>query len=104
MSQREFEVGRRYANTAYLADLQQMEGDKLVSEQTRVQNLGNWLALGIKHEQEKSNILIGQQLALMATEHYRPQLAGKMEQVKAGPRGEDKNRPILSGQPLCSAI
>lgn len=87
MSQREFEsfeVGRRYANTAYLADLQQMEGDNLVREQIRVQNLGNWLALGIKHEQEKSNILVGQQLALMATEHYRPQLAGKMEQVKAG--------------------
>ncbi|EAQ9807623.1 conjugal transfer protein [Salmonella enterica] len=87
MSQREFEsfeVGRRYANTAYLSDLQQMEGDNLIRELIRVQNLGNWLALGIKREQEKSNILIGQQLALMATEHYRPQLAAKMEQVKAG--------------------
>lgn len=46
LSQREFEsfeVGRRYANTAYLSDLQQMEGDNLIREQIRVQNLGNWL-------------------------------------------------------------
>ncbi|EBB6726341.1 conjugal transfer protein [Salmonella enterica] len=87
MSQREFEsfeVGRRYANTAYLADLQQMEGDNLIREQIRVQNLGNWLALASKREMEKNNILTGQVLALMATEHYRPQLAAKMEQVKAG--------------------
>lgn len=87
MSQREFEsfeVGRRYANTAYLADLQQMEGDNLIREQIRVQNLGNWLALASKREMEKNNILTGQVLSLMATEHYRPQLAAKMEQVKAG--------------------
>ncbi|EAR6585377.1 conjugal transfer protein TraW [Salmonella enterica] len=87
MSQREFEsfeVGRRYANTAYLADLQQMEGDNLIREQIRVQNLGNWLALASKREMEKNNILTGQVLALLATEHYRPQLAAKMEQVKAG--------------------
>lgn len=87
MSQREFEsfeVGRRYANTAYLSDLQQMEGDNLIREQIRVQNLGNWLALASKRELEKSNILTGQILALLATEQYRPQLAAKMEQVKAG--------------------
>ncbi|EAS3780363.1 conjugal transfer protein [Salmonella enterica] len=87
LSQREFEsfeVGRRYASTAYLSDLQQMEGDNLIRELIRVQSLGNWLALGIKREQEKNNILTGQLLALRATEHYRPQLAAKMEQVKAG--------------------
>ncbi|EHW1391900.1 conjugal transfer protein TraW, partial [Salmonella enterica] len=73
-----------YANTAYLSDLQQMEGDNLIREQIRVQNLGNWLALASKRELEKNNILTGQVLALLATEHYRPQLAAKMEQVKAG--------------------
>lgn len=49
-----------------------------------MQNLGNWLALASKRELEKNNILTGQVLALLATEHYRPQLAAKMEQVKAG--------------------
>ncbi|ENQ2579009.1 conjugal transfer protein, partial [Escherichia coli] len=48
------------------------------------QSLGNWLLLGLKQEQQKANILAGQQLAIQATEHFRPQLAGKMEQVKAG--------------------
>ena len=42
------------------------------------------MELAWKRELEKSNILTGQVIALMATEHYRPQLAAKMEQVKAG--------------------
>ncbi|WP_387691532.1 conjugal transfer protein TraW [Photorhabdus sp. RM71S] len=87
MAQREFEAfetGRRYANTDYLSDLQQMEGDNLIREQIRVQSLANWLALGLKREQEKTNILLGQQLALLATQNYRPLLTSKMEQVKAG--------------------
>ncbi|MBA8470024.1 conjugal transfer protein TraW [Escherichia coli] len=87
MSAREFEafeVGRRYASTDWLSDLQQMDGDNLIRELIRVQSLGNWLLLGLKQEQQKANILAGQQLAILATEHFRPQLAGKMEQVKAG--------------------
>ncbi|MEN3262424.1 conjugal transfer protein TraW [Sodalis endosymbiont of Spalangia cameroni] len=87
MSQREFdafETGRRYANSAYLSDLQKMAGDNLIREHIRVQNLANWLALGLRREQEKTNILLGQQLAVMATEHYRVQLASQMAQVKAG--------------------
>ncbi|EOC4609581.1 conjugal transfer protein, partial [Escherichia coli] len=67
-----------------LSDLQQMDGDNLIRELIRVQSLGNWLLLGLKQEQQKANILAGQQLAIQATEHFRPQLAGKMEQVKAG--------------------
>ncbi|HBD4343410.1 TPA: conjugal transfer protein TraW, partial [Escherichia coli] len=87
MSAREFEafeVGRRYASTDWLSDLQQMDGDNLIRELIRVQSLGNWLLLGLKQEQQKANILAGQQLAIQATEHFRPLLAGKMEQVKAG--------------------
>lgn len=51
MSEREFEafeVGRRYANTAWNTDLQAMSGDNLTREVARQQSLGNWLALGIK--------------------------------------------------------
>lgn len=87
MSQREFEnfeAGRRYASTDYLADLQHMEGDNLLRESIRVQSLQNWLLLSLKREQEKSNILSGQQLALQATLYYRPQLNARLEQVKAG--------------------
>lgn len=84
MSEREFEsfeVGRRYANTAYEADLQQMSGDNLTRELVRVQGLGNWLQLSIKNEQRKANIIAGQQLALAADAKYVPQLqelSGKM--------------------------
>ncbi|MFC6478551.1 conjugal transfer protein TraW [Pseudomonas asuensis] len=51
MSTREFEafeVGRRYANTEYQADLQAMSGDNLLREQIRVTSMSNWLMLGIK--------------------------------------------------------
>lgn len=84
MSEREFEafeVGRRYANTAYETDLQQMSGDNLIREMVRVQSLGNWLELSIKNEQRKANIIAGQQLALAADAKYVPQLqelSGKM--------------------------
>lgn len=84
MSEREFEsfeVGRRYANTAYETDLQQMSGDNLIRELVRVQGLGNWLQLSIKNEQRKANIIAGQQLALAADAKYVPQLqelSGKM--------------------------
>lgn len=84
MSEREFEsfeVGRRYANTAYETDLQQMSGDNLSRELVRVQGLGNWLLLGVKNEQRKANIIAGQQLALAADAKYVPQLqelSGKM--------------------------
>lgn len=77
MSEREleaFEVGRRYANTAYEADLQAMSGENLTREMIRVQSLGNWLQLGIKNEQRQANIIAGQQLALAADAKYVPQL------------------------------
>ena len=90
MSEREyeaFEVGRRYANTAYDTDLQAMSGDNLVRELVRVQSLGNWLQLGIKNELRKANILTGQQLALEGKAHYAPQLQHLSSQMSAGVTG-----------------
>lgn len=86
MSEREFEafeVGRRYANTAYETDLQQMSGDNLTRELVRVQSLGNWLQLSLKNEQRQGNVIAGQQLTLAADAHYMPQLqalSGKMSE------------------------
>jgi len=77
MSEREFEafeVGRRYANTAYETDLQQMSGDNLLRELVRVQSLSNWLLLSNKIEQRQGNVIAGQQLALAAGDKYAPQL------------------------------
>ncbi|MCK9759831.1 conjugal transfer protein TraW [Pseudomonas syringae pv. syringae] len=84
MSEREFEtfeVGRRYANTGYEADLQAMSGDNLLRELVRVQSLGNWLQLSNKAELRQANVIAGQQLALAADAKYVPQmqeLSGKM--------------------------
>ncbi len=90
MSEREFEafeVGRRYANTAYESDLAAMSGDNLVREMVRVQSLGNWLALGIRNEQRKANIIAGQQLALAADAKYAPRLKELSAQMSAGVTG-----------------
>lgn len=87
MSEREFEafeVGRRYANTAWNTDLQAMSGDNLTREVARQQSLGNWLALGIKNELRQQNIIAGQQLALAAKVDYAPQLQALSSQMSAG--------------------
>ncbi|MGJ3447733.1 conjugal transfer protein TraW [Enterobacter sp. PTB] len=87
MSEREFEafdVGRRYANTDYQADLQGMESDNLQREAIRVQAQQNWLLLGIKQQLQKSNVLLGQQLSLSATDNYRPLLQAQLRDVAAG--------------------
>lgn len=87
MSEREFEsfeVGRRYANTAYETDLQQMSGDNLTRELIRIQGLGNWLQLGIKNEQRKANIIAGQQLALAADAKYVPQFQELSSKMSSG--------------------
>lgn len=77
MSEREleaFEVGRRYANTDYGTDLQQMDGENLMRELIRVQNLGNWLLMGNKNEQRQGNVIAGQQLAIAADGKYKQQM------------------------------
>lgn len=87
MSEREFEsfeVGRRYANTAWITDLQSMEGDNLTRELARQQSLANWLALGIKNELRQANIISGQLLALAAKSEYAPQLQALSSQMSAG--------------------
>ncbi|WP_324030843.1 conjugal transfer protein TraW (plasmid) [Pantoea sp. JZ2] len=87
MSEREFEafeVGRRYANTAWVTDLQAMDGDNLAREMARQQSLANWLALGIKNELRQANIISGQLLALAAKNEYAPQLQALSPQMSAG--------------------
>ncbi len=84
MSAREFEafeVGRRYANTAYQTDLQSMSGDNLTRELIRVTSLSNWLLLGIKSEASRGNIINGQSLASHARQEYEPILAQKYRAV-----------------------
>ncbi|WP_337263687.1 MULTISPECIES: conjugal transfer protein TraW [unclassified Serratia (in: enterobacteria)] len=87
MSLREFEafeVNRRYANTDYQTDLQNMDGDNLVRESIRVQSLQNALLLGIKQQLQESAILSGQQLSLSSAQYYEPRLAQKLQQASAG--------------------
>ncbi len=87
MSEREleaFEVGRRYANTAYETDLQAMSADNLTRELVRVQSLNNWLQLGLKNDQRQANIIAGQQLALAADAKYVPQLQSLGATMSAG--------------------
>ncbi|HEY4436099.1 MAG TPA: conjugal transfer protein TraW [Lelliottia sp.] len=77
MSQREFEsfeAGRRYANTAYLSDLQQMEGDNLTRELIRTTAQMNWQLNDIKELLRKGNVIDGQLLAAFARQSYAPRL------------------------------
>lgn len=87
MSLREFEsfeVNRRYANTDYQTDLQNMDGDNLMRESIRVQSLQNALLLGIKQQLQENAILSGQQLSLSSAQYYEPRLAQKLQQASAG--------------------
>lgn len=91
MSAREFEsfeVGRRYANTEYQADLQALSGENLQREQIRIASLNNWLMLGIKDELEKANIINGQRLASAARVEYAPILGALYKSVSGGMGGQ----------------
>ncbi|ENV52032.1 IncI1 plasmid conjugative transfer protein TraW [Acinetobacter junii CIP 107470 = MTCC 11364] len=84
MSTREFEqfeVGRRYSNTEYQADLQAMSTDNLAREQIRVTALNTWLTLQLKDEMQRNNILQGQILASLARQEYTPILQQKYKTV-----------------------
>ncbi|ELC6383344.1 conjugal transfer protein TraW [Enterobacter hormaechei] len=77
MSQREFEsfeAGRRYANTAYLSDLQQMDGDNLTRELIRTTAQMNWQLNDIQELLRKGNVIDGQLLAAFARQSYAPRL------------------------------
>lgn len=84
MSAREFEafeIGRRYANTAYQTDLQAMSGENLLREQIRVAALNNWLLFGLKNEVQRGNIINGQILAAQARQEYEPILLQKYRAI-----------------------
>nr|WP_268904665.1 conjugal transfer protein TraW [Candidatus Regiella insecticola] len=81
-SERKFRSAR--PNTDYLTDLQAMEGDNLMREAIRIQNLQNWLLFGIKQQLQESNIINGQQLGLSAAQEFRPLLQQKRQQISAG--------------------
>ncbi|ORM90358.1 conjugal transfer protein [Pantoea cypripedii] len=77
MSRREFEsfeAGRRYANTAYISDLQQMDGDNLIRELIRTTSLVNWQLNDIKEQLRRGNVINGQLLAITARQTYAPRL------------------------------
>jgi hypothetical protein len=84
MSAREFEafeVGRRYANTAYQSDLQSMSGDNLSRELIRVAALNAWLLVQLKTEIRKGNVIEGLALASAARQEYEPILAQRHRAV-----------------------
>ncbi|WP_368493885.1 conjugal transfer protein TraW [Escherichia coli] len=83
MSTREFEAfeaGRRYANTAYLVDLQEMQGDNLLRELVRITAQMNWQLNDLKEQIRQGNVISGQQLALTARQYYEKQL-GSLEKT-----------------------
>lgn len=87
MSQREFEnfeAGRRYANTDYNTDLQEMQGDNLLRELIRTTALMNWQLNDIKDLLRKGNIINGQALSLQAREAYGPRLAALENKINQG--------------------
>ncbi|MHC5209014.1 conjugal transfer protein TraW [Pseudomonas chlororaphis] len=91
MSAREFEsfeVGRRYANTEYQADLQALNGENLQREQIRIASLNNWLMLGIKDELQKANIINGLILASAARDEYTPILGTLYKSVSGRMGGQ----------------
>ncbi|QXB24139.1 conjugal transfer protein TraW [Lelliottia amnigena] len=77
MSVREFEsfeAGRRYANTAYISDLQQMDGENLTRELIRTTAQMNWQLNDLKELLRKGNVIDGQMLAAFARQSYSPRL------------------------------
>lgn len=84
MSAREFEafeIGRRYANTAYQTDLQAMGGDNLIRELIRVSALNSWLLHSLKSEVQKDTILNGIALSSQARQEYEPILTQKFRSI-----------------------
>ncbi|MBS9434850.1 conjugal transfer protein TraW [Photorhabdus hainanensis] len=77
----QFEVGRRYANIAYQADLTSKTDTDLLKEQIMVTNLNNWLLLENKKQLEKQNILTGQILTILAYGQYKDLLDSKVNQL-----------------------
>lgn len=79
----QFEVGRRYANSAYQKDLQEMDADNLVREQVRVAALTNWLLLELRNEIQAGNVINGQMLASQIRSEYEPSLNQQYQSIGA---------------------
>ncbi|EBW2366760.1 conjugal transfer protein TraW [Salmonella enterica subsp. enterica serovar Ajiobo] len=87
MSAREFEsfeAGRRYANTAYQTDLQEMQGDNLLRELVRTTAQLNWQLNDLKEQIREGNVIAGQQLALSARQYYEQRLHGLESTISQG--------------------
>ncbi|ENN9164417.1 conjugal transfer protein TraW [Proteus mirabilis] len=77
----DFEVNRRYSNTAYQADLATKSDIELMKEQVMIANLNNYLLLENNRKLDKQNILLGQLLSLEAYAQYKDMLDGKVNQL-----------------------
>jgi hypothetical protein len=77
----QFEVGRRYANTQYQADLQAMNGDNLAREQIRIAALNAYLLLEVKNELRSQSIIQGLMLASQAHQEYAPLFQAKLQEL-----------------------
>ncbi|HBV9945894.1 TPA: conjugal transfer protein TraW [Klebsiella aerogenes] len=84
----QFEVGRRYANTAYQKDLQEMDGENLQREIIRVNALQNSLLLELRNEIQAGNVVAGQQLASQVRAEYGPLLDKQYQAIGARMGGE----------------
>jgi hypothetical protein len=84
----QFEVGRRYSNTEYQKDLQEMDSENLMREQIRVSSLTNWLLLELRNEIQTGNIVSGQQLASQIRGEYDPLLNNQYQAIGARAGGE----------------
>ena len=84
----QFEVGRRYSNTEYQKDLQEMDSENLMREQIRVSSLTNWLLLELRNEMQAGNIVSGQQLASQIRGEYDPLLNNQYQAIGARAGGE----------------
>lgn len=76
-----FEVGRRYANIDYQTDLQAMSGDNLLRELIRVVSLNNWIAMSVKSEIQKGNMISGLTLASTARREFEPKLTQTYQSI-----------------------
>ena len=103
MSTREFEAfeaGRRYANTAYLVDLQEMQGDNLLRELVRITAQMNWQLNDLKEQIRQGNVISGQQLALTARQYYEKQLGSlektinRTEKMNKLPENSDQTKNV----------
>ncbi|EFB0088204.1 conjugal transfer protein, partial [Salmonella enterica] len=70
--------------TAYLTDLQEMQGDNLLRELVRTTSQINWQLNDLKEQIRQGNVIAGQQLALTARQYYEQRLSSLEMSVNQG--------------------